>query len=162
MSTTTPPNALYEPNAAVAWLLARHATPRRLVDRLGAWLKAGELPDVDRIAWAVNDYDRHRARWQEYSDRHPVPDDEDRYNEWEAAGPADSIGTLANVIGPMSGGEKRMLRMLGMLADSTPAIRFCLSDIDGVDAEFRTDWRRLVAGDDWRPECKTIDCDGCP
>lgn len=134
-------NANSDPYAAAAWLVSRHPTPRGLVDRLAAWT-AGQ-PDVEAIAQAVNEYDEDTRLWKAYADAHPAPNDDTRYDAWEAAGPPSPAA--ARVIGPMSSGEKRMVRMLAVLAPAT-RVRFRLDDSTGVDRPFRDDWARLIAG----------------
>lgn len=154
MTTDTIPNVIYYPNLAASWLVnqPRNDTARRLVARLGALVTIPgspvPVPDVDAIAEMVLEYDLFQQAWGEYADRHPAPrgDDDAAYDRWEAAGPKCPDG--ARVIGPMSSGEKRMVRMLAVLS-SVRRVPFSISDIDGIDAEFRADWRRVVAGTDW-------------
>lgn len=148
------PNVIYHPNLAAQWLVdqPRNGTARRLVERLGCMiLMPGSpvpVPDVDAIAELVRDYDAYQQAWGEYVDRTGEPSgyDEARYERWEAAGPKAPVA--ARVIGPMSSGEKRMVRMLAVLS-SMGRVAFSISDIDGLDPWFRADWRHVVAGEDW-------------
>lgn len=152
-------NAVFEPYKAAGWLASRHDTLLDLLDRLAAWTEdSPRLPDVESVAVAVNEYDADSLAWKEYSDRRPAPFDDALYDAWEAEGPKSSI--LAKVIAPMSSGEKRYLRMLAVLAPAT-RVRFNLGDTDGVDAEYRTDWRRLIAGDDWGCPASPDGYEGC-
>lgn len=153
MTTEAVPNAIYDSQAGMLWLLTQphNATARRLVDRLGCWIKMlnGDLvPDVDGIAQAVIQHDAYMDEWRAYCDRSPAPhtDSDAVYERWENAGPP--CPSAARVIGPMSSGEKRMVRMLAALS-TNDRVEFSISDLDGIDSEFRRDWRRLVAGEDW-------------
>lgn len=149
-------NAVYEPYAAAAWLVNRHRTIQGLVGRLDAWtgqdLDEGLEVDLRAIAEAINDSDELGRAWEAYEQRSPAPyaagdddaADERLYDQWQAAGPKTG-NPRAEAFGPMSGGEKRMLRMLAVLAPSTRVL-FNLSATDNVDQGYANDWRQLVAG----------------
>jgi hypothetical protein len=148
-------NAVYEPYAAAAWLVNRHPTIAELLGRMDLWTgnesDEGKEVHLRHLAEAINDAEQYGAAWKLYEEERPAPfyDEDDPkqaalYDAWEQAGPSHS-NPRAAAFGPMSGGEKRMLRMLAILAPSTP-VRFNLAYTADVDQGYRDDWRRLVAG----------------
>lgn len=165
---TTPPGDRYE---AADWLARRHDRVRYLADRLGA-LEArqpvqegvGMNPDV--IAQAVYDAEIHNAEWAVYVRHHRPPggDDDARYEAWLDAGPAGTPG--AQAFGPMSSGEKNLVRLLATLGRprqqddeyeyDAPTRRagWMVSDVSSLDehgAAVVADWLAIVRAQlpDW-------------
>jgi hypothetical protein len=153
-------NAVDEPYQAGEWLVSRHITIKYLLNRVDCWeVESGPvMPDLEKLAKGINASDHYGAEWKAYEYLRPAPrpesfgnrDDEqalyDRaYQDWEDAGPPEPVNPVAVAFGPMSSGEKRMLRMLAVLAPTTRVL-FRLSDSDGIDQPYKDDWRRLVAG----------------
>lgn len=149
-----PPNAHALAYQAGEWLVSRHDMLRRLVERCDCWeVESGPvMPDLEKLARGINAADRHGELWSNYEYASPPPTYSryesdrafDRAQEaWAKAGPKLKDAVALSFM-PMSGGEKRMLRMLAMLAPST-RVRFNLSDSEGVDRGYRDDWLRLVS-----------------
>lgn len=172
ISANEVPNATYEPHQAGRWLVSRHRHLGHLLDRVDGWLEEedAETPDLDLIAEGINAADQYGVEWKAYEDRTPPPrlssdsltDEyfhERAYEQWEQAGPnTDNPFALAYL--PMSSGEKRLFRMLAILAPGQ-RIRFHLDDTNGVSLQccspshyggpyphpsFGEDWARLIAG----------------
>lgn len=140
-------NPICEPYAAAGWLVSRHRTIQRLLDRIDGWIKfdsGNTMPDVELVAQVINESDQYNADWLTYERGHRPPLDEAGYERWQDAGPKPPNDRVA-AYGPMSGGEKRMLRMLAVLAP-VARVRFNLCDSDGVDQGYAEDWRLLIAG----------------
>lgn len=133
----TPPTNTYQ---AADWIVKRHPWGREMVERV-----VGPLGDVDAnhgwlndLAQAVLDHAEHLEEWRRYKDRTPPPyepDDSDarkyrawerEYDAWEAAGPKPTPGAAA--YGPMSSGERRIVRLIATL--SRQGVNWCVGDID--------------------------------
>lgn len=173
MTSEVIPNVVYEPFQAAGWLLSRHDWAHHLVDRVGGWIDTanvggpGPLPDLDAIAEGLNAYDRHLVEWKAYVESHREPNDrsygderayERAYEAWEQAGPQ-ITDPFARAYAPMSSGEKRFFRMLGIFAPGG-RVRFNLDDTNGVSLQccappiygapaphrsFPEDWADLIA-----------------
>lgn len=138
--TTGVPDVFDHPYKAATWLVARHDSAKPLISRAGAWTTmwegGAEVPAVALgiISEGLNAYDEWRAAWDAYLYANPMPsesryDDEDAFNtacdRWEAAGPQ-ITNNFAKAYGPMSSGERRFFRLLGIL--DNPRIKFTLFD----------------------------------
>lgn len=100
------------------WLAGRYPRVQVLCERVGAIDddEAGRWVDVDTLADIIRSYD------------------------------AEGHGPWVRAFGVMSGGEQRMLRVLGTLAHGRVA--FSVDDTSGLDDEghaFVRDWMRIVA-----------------
>jgi hypothetical protein len=161
------PHAIYDPTEAGAWLLHRHSWAAHLVDRLDAWLTPDDddvirYPDLESLAMGINAADQLGVEWKAYEYRNPAPVAADEhgeraYDEWQRRGPKTDNG-IARAYGPMSSGEKRLLRLVAVLGP-TPRVQFSLDDASGIglqccsDAQragephptFVADWARLIS-----------------
>jgi hypothetical protein len=124
--------------ASALWLLGRHPSLVRLVERVpgavatdedGPWLALDELAD------ALDTLDGYLLAWREYRASTYEPRDEDKWQAWEDAGPRTSnAGALA--IAPMSRTEVSRLRLLAFFAPpSGTGRRLTVSDLGGFDHE---------------------------
>lgn len=172
---TTPtaiPDVKDDPFKAATWLVDRHPSAAQLVTRVNAWTSihiAGveSAVDLDVISEGIHAYDKWATEWDAYAYRTPPPTmvdwlDNDKlyeqaYDRWQAAGPP-LTNPFAVRYGPMSGGEKRLFRMLGVFS-STRRIEFNVFDTSGVSFQcctpgmfgypaphtsFAVDWAMLV------------------
>ncbi|NUP79739.1 MAG: hypothetical protein HOV96_19560 [Nonomuraea sp.] len=172
-SASKPLNPTWEPYQAAAWLVGRHDQAQHILDRVDCWAtedNGKKFPDVQKLAEGINAADQYGVEWKAYEYSHPAPrltsdsmTDEylfDRaYEQWEEAGPqTDDPVALAYL--PMSSGEKRLLRVLAILAPAV-RVRFSLGDTDGIGLQccapgfygappkhqtFMDDWRQLITG----------------
>lgn len=179
MTTATKLDPVYDPTVAAAWLLARHPDAAHFVSRLGVWFEPEDgdttrYPDLESLAHGINAADELGVEWKAYEYSHPAPrahgflDDDARdelyeraYDEWERKGPQ-TDNPVALAYGPMSSGEKRVLRMLAVLTPSG-RVRFALGDLDGISLSccywhgqlvhrsFVDDWCDLISGRVMRP-----------
>lgn len=168
-SASKPLNPTWEPYQAAAWLVRRHDHAQHILDRVECWGDPEEdnrFPDLDRLAAGINAADQYGVEWKAYEYRRPAPynnGDDERYerlyDEWEQAGPTTN-DPVALAYLPMSSGEKRLLRVLAILAP-TPRVLFSLGDTDGIGLQccapgfygappkhrtFMDDWRDLITG----------------
>jgi hypothetical protein len=137
-----PPTNTYQ---AADWIVKRHPWAREMVERV-----VGPLGDVDsnhiwlnELAQAVLDHAAYSEEWKRYRDRTPPPSsyddpDERKYNAWEAAGPQPTPGAAA--YGPMSSGERRIVRLIATLARA--GVPWSVDDIsfDQRGARILLDW----------------------
>lgn len=148
--TTWPDTTGTEPPAdnpwrAAAWLLGRQPQLARIAARVPGIVTRdsdGDLDvDLEALAEALAALDASRAAWADYADRHPAPEEDREYDAWEAAGPQ-TLPT-ARAIGVMSGGEVRMLRLLGVFS-STNRVPLNVGDTRGIDGRVLADWCRAL------------------
>jgi hypothetical protein len=145
IATRTFPPSLSDPYEAGDWLLARHNWPRHLVSRVV--LTGQDRPHwLDQIADAFTDLDAHAAAWTRYEATHRQPGTygtDAEWDAWENAGPKPSGAARALTV--MSGGEKRMCRLIVTLH---PTYRggWNLADleIDERGAVFFLDWTAVA------------------
>lgn len=144
-----PPTNTYQ---AADWIVKRHPWAREMVERV-----VGPLGDVDsnhgwlnELAQAVLDHAEYLEEWRRYEHRTPPPlevndSDERRYkawerecDAWEAAGPKPTSGAAA--YGPMSSGERRIVRLIATL--SREGVPWAVNDIDFDErgARILLDW----------------------
>ncbi|SDU74884.1 hypothetical protein [Jiangella alkaliphila] len=97
---------------AADWLAARHPWVRQLVERIAGPVDRRE-DWLDVLTQAVNDSDGDGAAWVEYERRHPAPAEDAAFWEWHAQGPQPAPPVRA--FGVMSGGEKRLIRLVATL-----------------------------------------------
>jgi len=137
------------PYRSALWLLGRHPQLAVLVARVPAVTgpenegDAWSWLDLDALAEAICEYERHSAAWVEYERRRPAPRDEGSYDRWEAAGP--STTPAASALGLMSGSERARLRLLATF--STVRVPLRASDATSFDAAGQmvlADWCEAV------------------
>lgn len=131
---------------SAVWLLARHYKLAALAERAGVVSdEDGQLwLELDHLGEALADMDAHRAAWDAYERRHPVPSDDDRFTIWERNGP-EQTNPRAKAIGVMSRTEVSRLRLLAFF--STERVQLRADDLAGFDAEgerLLRDWSRAV------------------
>lgn len=108
-TTVKAPSDVYR---AADWLADRHPWVRQLVERIAGPID--QHPDwLDTITSAVNDQLAHSAAWAEYENRHPAPDDDAAFWEWQAQGP--QAPETVRAFGVMSSGEKNLVRLVATL-----------------------------------------------
>lgn len=147
MSTApdAPPTNTYQ---AADWIVKRHPWAREMVERV-----VGPLDDVDAnhdwlddLAQAVLDEIEYGEAWTQYSHRNRQPeyreDDNGRsereYDAWRAAGPKPTPGAAA--YGPMSSGERRIVRLIATLASKGVPWKVQDIDYDQRGARILVDW----------------------
>ena len=155
------------PYRAIFWLLGRHPRVAVLAQRLGIvgprdpeyysepWMNGIDL-DAQALGDGILLYDQNARAFKEYADRHPAPGDRPgdseadayrRYDAWEEAGPHlpdTRAGRVATAFGPMSGGERRVIRLLAALTNSGG--HFTLGYVEGLDDSYQAfvqDWAQL-------------------
>lgn len=174
MNTTVSAKTLkptWEPYQAAAWLVRRHDHAQHILDRVDCWAteEGNRFPDLQKLAEGINAADQYGVEWKAYEYSHPAPRlsgdsaeaeraHERAYERWEQAGPQTS-DPVALAYLPMSSGEKRLLRVLAILAPTT-RVRFHLDDTDGISLRccspdhfggtpphrsFLDDWRDLIS-----------------
>ena len=146
MSGDTPPR---DPYAAAVWLRRRHSWLDELMTRAVG-------PDdgrddgyewVEQIIAGFNDLETLNQRWDEYERRNRRPDghDEAAIDRWYDAAPKCET-RAGRAIGPMSGGEVRMLRLLTTLGRDVNENR-CRQGWTIQDVDF--DARGAAVMEDW-------------
>lgn len=147
--TTEIPNPLYEPYPAATWLMSAYPALGHLTRRVGCFTNhapaADQPADVHPTSYlCVCEAVHPRTyRWADIElDRLAeiiaVYDGDERRHEQDIHHAADEYAV-------MSGGERRILRMVAVLAPGPERVMFNLGDIDGNDREFVDAWRQLVA-----------------
>lgn len=126
--------------AAADWLAARHPWVRQLAERI-----AGPIDDhpgwPDTVTAAVNEHLAHSAAWSEYEDRHPAPDEDAAFWEWQERGPKAS--PPARAFGVMSSGEKNLIRLVATLGGRVAWSPMDVS-FDQRGAAVLADWLAVV------------------
>jgi len=143
-----PPTNTY---VAADWIVKRHPWAREMVERVVGPL--GNIDDnhdwLEDLAQAVRDHATHTAEWQGYESRHPAPPWEDdneepgrKYDAWLNAGPKPTPGAAA--YGPMSSGERRIVRLIATLSNN--GVPWSVSDIsfDQRGARILLDWMAVA------------------
>jgi hypothetical protein len=133
---------------AAVWLVARHPALSRLVDRLpGAVDTDGDL-DLDVLGDAVRALDAYHRAWADYRATTLEPNQDEAWEQWADAGPSlDDFGPREAVaaLAVMSRTEASRLRLLASFGRER--VEFCVSDIDGFDADglrLIRDWCRVL------------------
>jgi hypothetical protein len=155
INTPIPPSDW--PYASAMWLLARHPrlarwaqrvpgvveveTDRSAIERFG-----GLSVDLDLLATMFSSEARYGQLWEDYSQAHREPDDDNddsgKWDRWFAAGPkADELVPGLSALLAMSSGERAGLRLLALL--SSVSVPFKAGDLRSLDG----DGQRLLA--DW-------------
>jgi hypothetical protein len=157
-TTDDPVPTQSSPWGAARWLVGRYPRMQVLCERVGAIDDDGDerWPHIDMLADVIRASDHYGRAWEAYGRHRYAPDDEARYDAWEAAGPKAeasaaefNLATPGGILayGPMSGGEKRMLRILAAL--SPHRVEFsATSDTSGLDDEghaFVLDWLAIIS-----------------
>ena len=128
---------------AARWLVSRHPQLQRLLARVPGFLDDDGDPDVDLLANTVCDYEQHLVAWTVYVNRHPVPQDDERFETWREAGPKST--EFVDAVSDMSPSERSRLRMLATF--STERVPVSVADFASLDASGRallTDWTVAV------------------
>jgi hypothetical protein len=152
---------------AARWLVGRHPRMQVLCERVGAIDDddEGRWPHVDMLADILRARDAYERAWERYRRSNYEPSRqregesdaayEARWNAYDDGGP--KMATYAKeygldgahgitAYGRMSGGEKRLLRILATVG--THRVEFCTGDLDGLDEEghaFIRDWLVILA-----------------
>lgn len=151
-----PMPALHDPWLRARWLVGRYPRMQVLCERVGAIDddEGERWPHVEMLADIIRASDHYGRACEAYGRHHSAPDDDARYDAWEAAGPkAKDSAAEFNLATPggllafrlMSGGEKRLLRILATAG--THRVEFCRTDLDGLDVEghaFVRDWAGIM------------------
>lgn len=174
MTTSTyTPDVFDHAYRAATWLVDRHESATHLITRVDAWttmyVDGDEVPAVnlDAITEGLNAYDRWRIAWDDYKYGNPMPsqysygDDEAAHqracDRWEARGPKIN-NQFASRYAPMSSGEHRLFRMLGIFTgtraqfsifDMSVSFQCCSPGVFGgprPHASFMADWAMLISG----------------
>ena len=167
------PDVLDNPYKAATWLIDRHEWAEHLITQVDAWTTIYEegvevrAVDVGLIAEGLNAYDRYRAEWEDYTNRVSPPyasryQSDEAYeracDEYDKAGPKIS-NPFASRYAPMSSGEHRLFRMIGVLS-SGQRVRFNIGDASvslqccspatlggpRPHTSFDVDWAMLISG----------------
>lgn len=138
------------------WLVGRSPRVQVLCERVRAVDDEGDerWPHIEMLADIICAYDGHGRAYEAYRRSYYPPDDDARFEAWEARGPkVEDAAALFNLAtpggirayGPMSSGEKKLLRILATLG--THRVEFSTADLDGLDDEghaFIRDWVKIV------------------
>jgi hypothetical protein len=153
------------------WLVGRYPRMQVLCERMGAIDDEPEGPDegrwphVEKLADIIRARDAYERAWERYRRSNYEPsgqregesdaDYEARWAAYDVAGPKpadfaddpndDATPQGIHAYGRMSGGEKRLLRILATLG--THRVEFSTADVSGLDDEGRAfvrDWTKIV------------------
>src|SRR4051812_32422245 len=120
---------------AAVWLVGRHPSLARLVNRVSGALDADGDLDLDVLGDAVRALDAYHRAWAEYRATTWEPNQDEAWERWVDAGPSlDDFGPPGAVaaLGVMSRTETAWLRLLATLG--TERVEFAVGDVDGFDA----------------------------
>ena len=73
---------------AAVWLVGRHLSLARLLNRIPGAVDADDDLDVDVLGDALRALDAHRRAWAEYRTRTWEPTEDAAWDRWAAAGPS--------------------------------------------------------------------------
>jgi hypothetical protein len=133
---------------AAVWLVGRHTSLARLVNRVPGAVDTDDDLDVDVLGDALRALDAYRRAWADYRDSTWEPREDAAWDRWEAAGPsADDFGPPGAVaaVAVMSRTEVSRLRLLAILG--TERVEFAAYDLDGFDADglrLIRDWCQIL------------------
>ena len=133
---------------AAIWLVGRHPSLARLVNRVPGAVDADGDLELDVLGDAVRALDAYHRAWAEYRATTWEPNQDEAWERWADAGPAlDDFGPRGAVaaLGVMSRTEVSRLRLLATLG--TERVEFAAGDLAGFDADglrLIRDWCRIL------------------